>query len=131
MIKWSDEYLLGVEELDLQHRRLLEIAAEAESLLKTSLRTDKYDAIVGILEELKAYTVAHFQAEEKYMASIGHKKLLSHKVQHNDFVQRIQEIDLSAVDANQDRYLLELLDFVAAWIVDHILVTDRLYIAGN
>lgn len=127
MIQWSEELCLGIEAFDEQHRRLLEIAAEAEELLRDRLRLDKYDKIVEILTELKDYTVYHFQAEEAFMADQGYVRLLSHKVEHDDFVAKINDVDLTAIDEAQDQYLLGLLDFIAQWIVDHIMSTDRQY----
>jgi hemerythrin len=128
MIKWSADYCLGVEEMDAQHQQLVAIAEKAYGVLKDSLRVDKYDEIVSIIEELKEYTLFHFKAEEEYMMSIKHPKFLSHKVQHNDFIEKVSKIDLKAVDANQEQYLVEILDFVSNWVINHIMVTDRLYV---
>lgn len=127
MLKWSDDLKLGISAIDEQHEKLLEIANRAYELLKDDLRFDKYDEIVSILTELKDYTVYHFNAEEEYMKSIGYPRLLSHKVEHNDFVDKMNDVNLDTVDSNQDKYILELLDFIAGWVVSHINKTDRLY----
>jgi len=127
MIKWQDDYNTGVEKLDEQHRKLFAIANEAYGLLKNELRTDKYDDIVAILAELRAYTEYHFKTEEEYMLSIGYKKFLSHKAEHADFIAKVAEVDLDKVDANQDEYLRSTLDFVCTWITEHIVGRDKLY----
>lgn len=127
MIKWKEEYSVGIELIDNQHKRLFEIADKAYELLKNDYYTDKYDRIVTILQELKHYTVFHFNAEEKYMESIGYKRLLSHKVQHDDFIDKINSYDLDKVDQDQDRYITDLLDFIINWISNHILHTDKKY----
>ena len=129
MIKWKDDYLLGVEEIDLQHKELFRIASDAYELLKNEFYTDKYDRVIKIIEELKSYAVLHFQSEEKYMASIGYKKLLSHKVIHNDFIEKVSKIDLGKMDENQDEYLSSIIMLVVDWIENHILGTDRQYIS--
>lgn len=125
MIKWQEEYRIGVQAIDEQHQRLFEIANQAYQLLKNELLLDKYDKIVTILEELRDYTVYHFSFEEQYMANIGYKKLLSHKVLHDDFVEKIKTIDFDQVDENQDQYLIGILDFVVNWIQKHILGVDK------
>lgn len=130
MIQWSDEYRLGLNDIDEQHKYLFAIANKAYNLLTNELRLDKYDQIMEILDELRDYTVVHFNQEEQYMASIGYPKLLSHKVQHDDFVAKISNVDLNTVDDNQDKYLLDLLEFFAEWLMNHILKTDRMYV-GN
>lgn len=130
MFNWKQDYVLNVNVIDEQHKKLFAIAARAYGLLKNDLRTDKYDEIVAILGELKDYTIFHFKTEEEYMMSIGYKKLLSHKVYHNDFIESINNADLSKIDKNQDEYIMELLGFVAKWIDEHILEQDKLIIAG-
>ncbi len=130
MFGWKQDYVLGVQVIDDQHRKLFEIAERAYVLLKNDLRTDKYDEIVEILGELKEYTIFHFKTEEEYMMEIGYRKLLSHKVHHNDFIDAINGADLSKIDKNQDEYIMELLGFVAKWIDEHILEQDKLIIAG-
>lgn len=128
MIQWSEEYRLGLHSIDEQHKYLFAIANKAYELLKNDLRLDKYDQILEILDELTDYTAVHFKEEEQYMASINYPKLLSHKVQHADFIEKISNIDLNKVDNDQDKYLLDLLDFFAEWLLNHILKTDRMYV---
>ena len=130
MIAWKEDYRIGVPVVDGQHQRLFELANAAYLLLKDELRVDKYDAIVAILGELKDYTVYHFKTEEEYMLAAGYKKFLSHKAEHADFIAKIEAVNLDAVDAEQDRYILDTLDFVCSWITDHILERDKLITAG-
>ena len=130
MITWRDEFALGVPEIDAQHKKLFAIANRAYEVLKNDLLVDKYDQIVDIFNELKDYTVYHFTYEEDYMKSIGYRKFLSHKVQHDDFIQRINETDLRQIDENQEQYLIETLEFVVVWIENHILGVDKKIVEG-
>lgn len=125
MIQWKDSYSIGIESIDEQHKRLFAIANQAYELLKNEMLLDKYDQIVSILGELRDYTIYHFRFEEEYMAGIGYKKLLSHKVAHDDFISRIKGIDLDNLDEQQDQYLMEILDFIVQWIEQHILGMDK------
>lgn len=126
MIEWKDEYALGIEEIDEQHKQLFEIADRIYALIQNNLVMDKYDGIVEIINELKEYTIYHFAAEEKYMESIGYKKIFSQKVAHNEFLQKMEEIDLTKIDNGQNAYLMETLDFVVEWLGQHILREDKL-----
>lgn len=126
MIAWKEEYNTGVELIDEQHRKLLEIANRAHVLLTDDFRMDKYDEIISILEELKEYTVYHFASEEAYMAEIQYSRLLSHKVEHNDFIEKINGVDLEKIDRNHNQSLLKILDFIVAWIDSHIIKKDKL-----
>jgi len=125
VIKWKEDYKIGIPQIDEQHQKLFEICDRAYDLLKNRIYLDKYDKIIQILEELKEYTIYHFKFEEDYMQKIGYKKLLSHKVYHNDFIQKINTMDLEKIDHKQDEAILEVLDFVLKWIENHILSEDK------
>ncbi|SFB35575.1 bacteriohemerythrin [Clostridium frigidicarnis] len=127
MIKWKDEYSVGVEKIDEQHKHLFEIANKVHEVLNNDFYTDKYDKIVEILKELEDYTVFHFNDEEEYMKQIGYKKFFTHKIEHEEFVQKIKNVDLGKIDCNQDKYLLEIMNFIVNWLVNHILQKDKLY----
>jgi len=130
MIRWKEEYKLGVTQIDEQHKKLFEICGRAYDLLKNDLYLDKYDKIIEILEELKDYTVYHFKFEEEYMKSIGYKKLLSHKVFHDDLIEKINNINLKEIDLNQNKAIVEILDFIVNWIDSHILNEDKKIVSG-
>ncbi|QAT39516.1 bacteriohemerythrin [Clostridium sp. JN-9] len=125
MIAWKDDFLVGIDEIDKQHKKLFSIANEAYELLNNDFYVDKYDKIISIIEELKDYTVFHFTFEEEYMMKIKYKKFFPQKIQHESFIKKINEINLNDIDSNQDKALLELLDFIINWISNHILIMDK------
>lgn len=129
MVQWTDEYGLGIEVIDEQHKELFAIANRIYELLKNDLVVDKYDQIIEIIEELKDYTIEHFAAEEEYMKSIAYKRFLSHKVAHTDFLDKMDGIDVEKIDEGHNEYLLGILDFVCVWLVEHILKEDKLIVA--
>lgn len=128
MFEWKKEYELGITKVDDEHKKLFEIADRGYELLKNKFVLDKYDKIMAIMTELRDYAQFHFSAEEEYMMSIGYKKLFTHKIEHDTFIKKVSNIDLNAVDKDQDRYIVELLDFVVQWIQQHILEKDKDYI---
>lgn len=128
MIRWKEEYKLGVDLIDDQHKKLFEIADRIFLLLKNDYSVDKYDKLIEILLELKEYTIFHFKSEEEYMLQIGYKKFFSHKVEHAEFIEKINNVDYEKLDNNQNNYSLELLDFIVNWIDKHIMETDKLII---
>ena len=129
VIKWKDDFRIGIDEIDEQHKKIFKIANEAYKLLKDEFCIDKYDRITELLEELKDYAKFHFSFEEEYMLSIQYKDYFPHKVAHNSFVEKVNSYDLNAIDENQDKYILEILEFVVNWISQHILVTDKKIVA--
>lgn len=124
MYIFKDEFRTGIENIDNEHKRLFEIADRAYNVLVDEFIPDKYDYIVEIVNELKDYAASHFNHEEAYMARIGYKKLLSHKVEHTDFIEKISEYDLEVMDENQKEVIFELLEFLNNWLIHHILDND-------
>jgi len=125
LVKWKDEYLIGVPEIDEQHKRLFEIAEKAYDVLQDDYIIDKYDGIVQIIDELKDYAVYHFRSEEEYLTKINYKKFFSQKVAHDSFIEKINNIDYEKLDEDQDKYLIEIVDFILNWIVNHIIKQDK------
>ena len=125
MLQWKEEYEVGVAEIDEQHQKLIDIANRVYELMRNELALDKYDQIVEILQELKEYTVYHFHFEEGLMQKARYKKRFSHKILHQNFLAQVEAVDLSAVDENQDAYLIQIMDFIANWLIEHIVGEDK------
>ncbi|MDR3596556.1 hemerythrin family protein [Clostridium sp.] len=126
MYEMKEEYKIGVEHIDEQHKKLFELADKAYMLLKDEFTIDKYDKIVEILNELKEYTIFHFKSEEEYMESINYKRMFTQKIEHDKFIKTLEEIDLTHLDQNQDKSLAKMLEFLNEWLTEHILKNDKL-----
>lgn len=127
MYEMKSEYYTGIELIDQEHAGLFHIADEAYTLLMDEFIVDKFDDIVAIILRLRDYAVQHFKDEEEYMMSIGYKRLLSHKTEHTDFIEKVNSIDFESMDGNQTQALLDILEFLNDWLVHHILEKDMLY----
>ena len=125
MLTFSEEYYTGVDIIDREHRRLFEILADLNDLNRKDFVSDKYDAIVDVVEELKDYTVKHFQDEERYMESIQYEGLPVQQNLHKTFIDKMDQINLNDVDENQQAYIDVLIDFLANWLINHIMKMDQ------
>lgn len=128
MFVWKAEYELGIEKIDNEHRMIFDIANKGYELLKNEMYVDKFDRIMDIIIELKEYAQFHFSAEEEYMASVGYKKLFTHKLQHDSFIEKVSNVNLKEIDHDQEKYMRDILDYIVTWIKEHILEKDREYI---
>lgn len=126
MFEMKEEYYIGIDLIDGEHKRLFEIAEEAYELLNDEMVPDKFDYIVKILGDLKEYTIFHFADEEKYMESIQYKKLFSHRIEHHDFIEKLEQIDWDEIEKDQEKAIMEILNYLNDWLVNHILYTDKL-----
>ena len=123
--EFTKDYHTGIDFIDEEHAKLFEIANRAYDLLTNQFVTDKYDAIVAVLEELRDYTKYHFNHEEEYMKIINYPKRFSQLHQHTQFINKLNSYNLKEIDVNQQEGILEILDFLAVWLQGHIKGMDK------
>lgn len=126
MYEMKPEYYIGIEMIDEEHKQLFKYADEAYELLNDEFTPDKYDKIEAILVKLRDYTEKHFTDEENYMESINYKKLFTQKIQHQEFISKLDEfIDLHKSETeDQDKQIMDILEYLTEWLVNHILHVD-------
>lgn len=123
--EFTDEYLVGIDIIDKEHRQLFHIVDKADKLIKSYDVESGYDKIIDILNELKEYTIKHFADEEEYMAGIGYDGLTAQKRAHDAFIDKINNVNINEIDANPKEYLQQLLEFLLGWLINHILCADK------
>ena len=126
MYEMKPEYYIGIDMIDEEHKQLFKYADEAYELLHDEFTPDKYDRIDIILENLRNYTVKHFSDEEQYMESINYKKIFTQKVQHQEFIHKLDEFMEHHNDEveDQDEQIMGILKYLTEWLVNHILYVD-------
>lgn len=122
--QFTDACIIGVEQLDNEHRELFKLIGEAHDLLEDKNMKDKYNYIQLILDRLKKYAADHFAHEEAYMEKIQHPELAKQKKQHAYFVEKLKEIDLKGISENQEETIDEILTFLVKWLYQHIIGQD-------
>lgn len=122
-IEWTDEYRVGVAEIDDQHRQLVEIVNKFEEALQRGKGSRQ---VSGILNDLFGYTQEHFATEERLLAAAGYPQLKLHQSQHRQLLQKLERFQF---DYNAGRRVsAELHEFLAYWLVTHILRDDKAYV---
>lgn len=124
--KFTDDCLIGVEEIDEEHRGLFRLIGELHDMLEDDFGQDRYDEICDAVERLKRYTVEHFRHEEEYMEKIGHPELEQQKQQHARFCEKINEMDIRSGESDQYALITELLTYLVKWLYKHIIGSDLL-----
>lgn len=122
---FTDEYRTGIAFVDEEHMELFRIIKRANDLITEELLHDKYDEIMSVLEELRDYTKKHFGDEEEYMEKIQYEALDVQKKAHQVFVDKLENINTEDMDDNQQQYLIDIVDFLLMWLVNHILKMDK------
>lgn len=60
------------------------------------------------------------------MESINYKKLFTQKIQHQEFISKLDEfIDSHKSETeDQDKQIMDILEYLTEWLVNHILYVD-------
>ena len=126
MFQMDDRFFTGIEFIDEEHRTLIDTTNKAYQIMSNEFIHDKFDYIVEIIEDLKDYAKEHFRHEEEYMESISYKRLFTQKIEHAQFIEKVESFSLDDIDENQEEAILELLNFLNDWLVSHIIEKDKL-----
>jgi hemerythrin len=122
-LRWSDDFLVGVADVDRQHRRLVEMVNELHSAM---LEGRGKDVLGGTLVGLVDYTVTHFATEEAYFDRFGYPGAVEHKTQHQGFVEKVADFK-QGFDEDRLMVTLDVMDFLSTWLVEHIKGSDKAY----
>lgn len=125
MYEMKEEYYIGIKEIDDEHKRLFEIAEETYQVKHDEFIPDKYDYVKKLLAELGDYAKMHFEHEEAYMERIGYKRMFTQKMEHAEFIKKLNEMDIEHIDENSDELIDQILIFLTNWLVGHILENDK------
>jgi len=125
--EWKERYMLQIEEIDKQHKRLFEIGARVYDLTLMDSAYDRYDEIMTVIQELLDYTQYHFKYEEEMLEKHNYQRLPVHIKEHNYFVAKIKSLLARDIDEDQMSTLQEIVNFLSEWISTHITFEDRQY----
>lgn len=117
---WMDKYSVHVEQIDLQHKKLVELL----NTLAEAMSKGKGNVVLNsIFSELVEYTVYHFEEEEKYFEKIEYPQADEHRNEHKELVE--QALKLKAdFESNKIGISIEVMRFLKKWLIDHISGTD-------
>lgn len=124
--EFTKDCLIGVEQIDEEHRGLFQLVGEVHDLLENDEIGDKYEEICDLIERLKQYTVLHFRHEEAYMMEIGHPELEKQKWEHAQFCDKVNEMDFRTAEGDPRALISDLLSYLVMWLFEHILGSDLL-----
>ncbi len=122
---WKEEYNIGVDIIDQEHRRLFKII---NKLFRFSDEKNKSQwACQEGIKFFKDHAVKHFTEEEEYMASIHYERLNVHMHIHREFRERTlpaleEELEQTGYSADSVEHFLGV---CAGWLVGHTLMEDR------
>ncbi len=114
----EDSHLVGVEEIDEQHRNLVYMVNRLNDALK---RDDSSETILLMFDELQVATKHHFDTESRYMANCDYPERDAHEAEHAQLLNQLQHFK---AQFNEGRELL-VLQSIKDWLLGHITYSDK------
>lgn len=118
---WTDKLLLDVDDMDNQHKALVEKMDYFFHCLDNKELAETQKAF----KELAESTVFHFKEEEKFLASINYPNLAAHKKIHQDLINTVLKYGEDLNRGVMNKY--QVSDFLKNWLSVHIMGQDQHY----
>jgi len=121
LITWNDHLNVGVEEIDQQHQKLVQLI---NGLHNHMLAGDASEIMNKVLDRVIEYTGFHFQTEEQLMAQYAYPDSAAHKKEHKDLVDTAVNLQVKLKSGNS-HLTMETMHFLQDWLQHHILGSDK------
>ncbi len=124
LMDWGPELMLGIDEIDDQHKKLVDIINELNDAMKAGKGADTLGAV---FEELKGYTVHHFATEEAYFEEFSYAGMISHVAEHKKLVNQVIELE-EQFKSGKTALTNDVMRFLKDWLTGHIQGIDKKYV---
>ncbi|MFZ4713133.1 MAG: bacteriohemerythrin [Bacteriovoracaceae bacterium] len=122
LMDWNEKLDIGVEEMNCEHKMLLQIM---NKLYDDFLGSASYDVLKENLDLLKEKTIEHFQHEEAYMEKINFEGLPGHKFIHKSLLEKFLVFYQEFVTLK--KLSEDFFQFLKIWLSAHIQGIDCKY----
>jgi len=121
IIQWNDKLNTGIQIVDNQHRRLVELINQLFQCMK-----DGGDRMLlgSVVDELVDYTVTHFRTEEDLMKKHHYPDFDGHKNIHDQFVAKVGDF-ADKLKSGARLAPADIYKFLKDWLINHIEKQDR------
>lgn len=124
LFEWHPKFDLGVQSMNDEHQHLIYIMNE---LHRRNEEGAGKAELLRYLKALAAYTVRHFDDEERYMESIDYPGLVSHRLIHQQLLRQLCRQGRAYESAREAKMPEELFSFLTGWLSAHICGIDMKY----
>ncbi|WP_026895879.1 bacteriohemerythrin [Clostridiisalibacter paucivorans] len=126
MIRWDDSLILGVAEIDSQHKKLFE---ETYELLDMCSKGTGKSVIEGKIAFLKKYVIEHFESEERLHRKYNYPNTSEHKNAYKIFIEKVKTVEKDFAKSRQtSSVLINVNRIMNRWFLEHIKRTDKAFV---
>ena len=124
-VEWIPKFNLGINEIDDQHKRLIDIM---NKLCNSLNQAEEGNIISEVIKEMWSYAHYHFELEEKYFDEFHYEKSEAHKAWHREFYKKVEAL-AKEFDEGKKSVSIDTISFLGGWFIDHTQTFDREYVA--
>jgi hemerythrin len=122
LFKWDDSFLIGIEELDHEHKLLID---DINKLHKELDSHDEKSEIEECLGDIYARMQAHFALEEHVMKEHGYKFFDEHKREHEELLDSYTEYMVQFLNDTGVSSSNPIEDNLKHWVITHIVTSEK------
>ena len=122
-IVWSDNYSVGVPELDEQHKKIVEVINELNTNTDLTSQSDKLHNILG---RIIIYAQNHLDYEESLLKKHAYPHYEDHLSKHQEYKKKVSDFAVELLEYREEMPT-KFLNYLNHWWVDHILKEDMKY----
>lgn len=123
---WKEEYALGVEHIDKQHKGLFDVTGRILRILADGDSARNRRTCKEAIKYLKDYALSHFADEEEYQRSIGYARYHQHKQRHEQFAKNIVRMEQEMEEQGYSpESVQQFIRALTSWLVNHIMCSDQ------
>lgn len=120
LVEWSEELSVGVDEIDNDHKKLLEIVNQFYDAYRFSGRRS---TVLSALADIADYATWHFDHEERIMRREKFPGLDNHIQQHTALLDGLAGL-IAGFETGRADITEATLDFLSAWVLVHLKTED-------
>lgn len=122
-VKWTDDWLCGIDSINQEHKKLLELGNE---MVENSYKFSKQEEIIQHVSIFFTYMIEHFENEEINLKNVDYEHYQHHLDTHRKLIKKFNDLkkELEETNARPE----ELLNFMLNdMLIGHIEEEDLTY----
>ena len=122
IFEWDETHAVDIPDIDDEHQKLFHLC---DVLQRAMVAGASLDEVQSIVDDVVISAAEHFWHEEREMRATGYPHYVWHQRQHHTARSRMTVLERRIRRGDRDA-VLDLLDFLSAWLSDHIRLADRM-----
>ncbi|PVV11285.1 MAG: hypothetical protein B6D77_07065 [gamma proteobacterium symbiont of Ctena orbiculata] len=123
-LSWRDDWYLGIDEIDQQHLRLVELVNQTADLINAAGSGSAGNGGgMELVLQLQEETRQHFRDEEAFMRAHDYPHVTRHHREHALLQAELKDL-IREIEEGKRGFDIETLTSLKYWLIDHVIESD-------